>query len=271
MSTSIRLSAFAGILAGSVVGLGAQQPPLERINLPEGFSIHVYAAGLTNPRSMVLSPNGTLFVGSRITPREIAQGAPPDRGQVYAVLDRDGDQRADDVITLTQGLNAPNGVAFRDGALYVAEINRILRYDDIETRLDDPPDPVVVNDSFPTDWMHGWKFIGFGPDGKLYAPVGAPCNICDREADDPRYASITRMAADSRCSPAGSATQWGTTGTPRPASCGSPATGATALGTTARATRSTTRRDRGFISASRSVTLGTSRTRSLAPSGRVPS
>ena len=112
------------------------------------------------------------------------------------MLDRDGDQRADEVITLTHGLNAPNGVAFRDDALYVAEISRILRYDDIETRLTDPPDPVVVNDSFPTDWMHGWKFINFGPDGKLYTPVGAPCNICDREADDPRYASITRMNPD---------------------------------------------------------------------------
>ena len=196
VARSVRLSALAALLAGSVAGLGAQQPPLDRVNLPEGFSIDVYASGLENPRSMVLSPNGTLFVGSRITPREIAQGAPPDAGQVYAVLDRDGDQRADEVITLTQGLNAPNGVAFRDGALYVAEISRILRYDDIETRLDDPPAPVVVNDSFPTDWMHGWKFIDFGPDGKLYTPVGAPCNICDREADDPRYASITRMNAD---------------------------------------------------------------------------
>ena len=71
------------------------------------------------------------------------------------MLDRDGDQRADEVITLTRGLNAPNGVAFRDDALCVAELSRILRYDDTETRLADPPDPVVVNDSFPTDWMHG--------------------------------------------------------------------------------------------------------------------
>ncbi|SVE40146.1 uncharacterized protein METZ01_LOCUS493000, partial [marine metagenome] len=130
-----RLATLTVLLAGSVAGLGAQKPPLERVNLPDGFRIEVYASGLEHPRSMVLSPNGTLFVGSRITPREIAQGAPPDAGQVYAVLDRDGDQRADEVITLTHGLNAPNGVAFRDDALYVAEISRILRYDDIETRL----------------------------------------------------------------------------------------------------------------------------------------
>ena len=193
MCTLVRRSVLPMILVGSFAWLGAQPSPLERINLPEGFSIDVYAEGLANPRSMVLSPNGTLFVGSRITPPNIARGAPPDAGQVYAVLDSDGDHHADRIVTLTQGLNAPNGVAFREGALYVAEIGRVLRYDDIEARLDDPPDPVVVNDDFPTDWMHGWKFINFGPDGKLYVPVGAPCNVCDREADDPRYASITRV------------------------------------------------------------------------------
>ena len=71
-----------------------------------------------------------------------------------------------------------------------------MRYDGIESRLDNPPDPVVVNSTFPTDWMHGWKFIAFGPDGKLYVPVGGPCNVCDRTDDDPRYASITRMNPD---------------------------------------------------------------------------
>ena len=81
----------------------------------------------------------------------------------------------------------------RDGSLYVAEINRILRYDRIESRLNDPPEPVVVTDAFPTDWMHGWKFIAFGPDDKLYVPVGAPCNVCDRGDEEPRYSSITRM------------------------------------------------------------------------------
>ena len=175
---------------------GQQPIPLDRITVPPGFEIEIYAEGLSNPRSMVLTPNGTLFVGSRIEPLAIAAGAPPDAGQVYAVLDHDRDQRADEVITIDIGLNAPNGVAFRDGALYVAEINRVLRYGDIESRLDAPPQPVVVNDSFPDDWIHGWKFIDFGPDGKLYVPVGAPCNICDHEADDPRYATIMRMNPD---------------------------------------------------------------------------
>jgi glucose/arabinose dehydrogenase len=110
------------------------------------------------------------------------------------VLDRDGDLIADDVITVTSGLSSPNGVAFRDGSLYVAEISRVLRYDNIESRLEDAPGPITVNESFPDDTAHGWKFIAFGPDGMLYVPVGAPCNICDPE--DERYASIMRMNPD---------------------------------------------------------------------------
>ena len=95
---------------------------------------------------------------------------------------------------IAKGLRSPSGLAFRDGALYVAEINRVIRFDDIESHLMDPPAPVVVNDTFPTDRQHGWKFIAFGPDGMLYVPVGAPCNIC--EPENPIYASITRMKPD---------------------------------------------------------------------------
>ena len=98
------------------------------------------------------------------------------------------------VHTIAEGLNSPNGVAVRGRSLYVAEINRILRYDDIENRLDDPPEPFVVRDDFPTDGWHGWKFIAFGPDDFLYVPVGAPCNVCER--DDERYASILRLRPD---------------------------------------------------------------------------
>jgi len=159
-----------------------EPPPLEKIRLRQGFRIDVYADNVPNARSMSLSPNGTLFVGTRKI------------GNVYAVVNRDGDNRADEVITLARGLNMPNGVAFRDGALYVAEGHRVLRYDGIETRLKNPPAPVVVSDSFPTDKRHGWKFIRFGPDGMLYVPVGAPCNVC--ESKDERFASIMRMKAD---------------------------------------------------------------------------
>jgi glucose/arabinose dehydrogenase len=156
--------------------------PLDQIILPPGFEISIYASDVKNARSMTLSPGGTLFVGTRSA------------GSVYAVLDRNGDFKADEVITIAQGLNMPNGVAFHDGDLYVAEVNRVLRFDDIETRLTGSSQPVVVNASFPTDQAHGWKFMRFGPDGWLYVPVGAPCNICDADLD--RYAVIMRMRPD---------------------------------------------------------------------------
>jgi glucose/arabinose dehydrogenase len=156
--------------------------PLEQIKLPPGFQISIYASNVPNARSMTLSPNGTLFVGTRSA------------GNVYAIVDRDGDHKADEVITIARGLNMPNGVAFRDGALYVAEVNRVLRYDDVEAHLKNPLKPVVVNDKFPSDKHHGWKFMAFGPDGMLYVPVGAPCNICERTPD--RYAAIMRMRPD---------------------------------------------------------------------------
>ena len=155
---------------------------LDRISLPPGFEMTLYAANVPEARSLALGANGTVFVGSRRA------------GAVYALVDRDGDQTADAVHTIASGLFMPNGVAFRDEALYVAEVNRILRFDDVETRLADPPAPVVVHAGLPDDTWHGWKYIGFGPDGRLYVPVGAPCNVCTRR--DERYAAILRMQPD---------------------------------------------------------------------------
>ena len=154
------------------------------ISLPPGFKINIYAADVPNARSMALSPGGTLFVGSRTA------------GAVYAVLDHDQDYQADEVITLARGLSMPNGVVFHDGALYLAEIDRVLRFDDIEANLHNPPEPVVINDSFPRERHHGWKFIRLGPDGKLYVPVGAPCNVCETETDGTGTGTITRMNLD---------------------------------------------------------------------------
>ncbi len=131
---------------------------------------------------MTIGAQGTIFVGTR------------GQGNVYAVRDADGDGRFESVQTILSGMNSPNGVAFKDGALYVAEISRVTRYDAIESNLSKPPEAVVVRDDLPEDGWHGWKFIAFGPDGRLYVPVGAPCNACER--DDPRYASILRMNAD---------------------------------------------------------------------------
>jgi glucose/arabinose dehydrogenase len=177
-SAAISLLSVLLLCSSGCIGQGLQ---LDKIKLPEGFRIDVYADNVDDARSMALSPNGTLFVGSRSA------------GKVYAVLDKDGDNRAEEVVAIASGLNLPNGVAFRDGDLYVAEATRILRYDDIESHLNDPPEPVVIKDDLPGDRGHNWKFIRFGPDGMLYVSVGAPCNICD--PGDP-YAAITRMKPD---------------------------------------------------------------------------
>jgi glucose/arabinose dehydrogenase len=152
---------------------------LERIKLPPGFQIEVFAEGVKDARSMALGDQGTLFVGTR--------GA----GNVYAIK-HDG-RKATQVTTIARGLNSPNGVAVKDGALYVAEVDKVWRYDAIESQLANPPKPALVYGKYPTDRHHGWKFIRFGPDGWLYVPVGAPCNICERA--DP-YASITRIKPD---------------------------------------------------------------------------
>ena len=159
--------------------LGQGRLPLDRVKLPPGFAIEVFAEGVENARSMVLGDKGTLFVGTRSA------------GKVHAI--RHDGRKATEVVTFATGLNMPNGVAFRDGALYVAEVSRVSRYDAIEANLPRPPKPAVVYDKFPGDRHHGWKFIAFGPDGWLYVPVGAPCNICERA--DP-YSSITRLKPD---------------------------------------------------------------------------
>ncbi len=176
------LAAVLGLMAIGSGGAGAQVSRLSEIELPDGFSITFFAENVTGARSLAQSPGGTVFVGSR------------QAGLVHALVDSDSDGAADERYRIASGLNSPNGVAFRNGSLYVAEISRILRYDGIENRFDSPPSPFVVTDRLPTDTHHGWKFIRFGPDGRLYVPVGAPCNICNEP--DP-YNAILRMAVDS--------------------------------------------------------------------------
>jgi glucose/arabinose dehydrogenase len=155
---------------------------IEKLQLPAGFEAEIYASDVPNARQMVLADNGTVYIGSR--------GA----GKVYAVVDRNQDFSADTVYTIDEDLRSPSGVAYRKGNLYVGAVNRILRYNDIDEQFDNPPEPEVVTDSYPSEGHHGWKFIAFGPDGKLYVPVGAPCNICNRDEDI--FASITRINPD---------------------------------------------------------------------------
>ena len=153
---------------------------LASIKLPPGFEIRVYAEGVENARQLALGDHGTVFAGSRKA------------GLVHAVVDRDGDHVADRVYLIDKDLKMPSGLEFRFGSLYVAALDRILRYDDVENWLDQPPEPVVVADQFPDKTHHGWKYLRFGPDDLLYVPVGAPCNVCD----EPGFAQVRRILAD---------------------------------------------------------------------------
>ena len=168
------------LLALMPLAAAANTLPLDRIKLPPGFRIELFAR-VDNARGMALGAENTLFVGSMRA------------GKVHAVR-FDAAYKATRTHLVAEGLQLPVGVAFRDGALYVSAVSRILRFDGIEQRLDHPPPPAVVRGDLPQETHHGWKFIAFGPDGKLYVPVGAPCNICDRDADG--YANIMRMNPD---------------------------------------------------------------------------
>lgn len=176
------------LLGAALWGIGCTpEPPvitdarMAQLSMPEGWRVSVWADSVQNARSLAAAGDDVVFVGTR------------NAGMVHAVRDADGDGYAEERYVIAEGLTMPNGVAFRNGSLYVAEVSRILRYDDILSRLADPPEPVVVVDDLPTDRHHGWKYIAFGPDDMLYVPIGAPCNVCDREEP---YASILRMQAD---------------------------------------------------------------------------
>ncbi|NJK88328.1 MAG: sorbosone dehydrogenase family protein [Myxococcales bacterium] len=171
----------ADLTEDAPAGKTEQNVELSTLRLPKGFRIHVYAR-VPNARSMALAPDGTLFVGNR-------------RGdKVYAVRDTNGDHRADEVVVLAEGLQMPNGVAFWKGDLYVAEVDRIWRFEDVLETEPSRLEKKLVSNMFPSDAAHGWKYIAFGPDGWLYVPVGAPCNVCE----PPRaiFSTIQRMKPD---------------------------------------------------------------------------
>jgi glucose/arabinose dehydrogenase len=183
---------FACLLVGSVtVALGlvasaaGQSPsvPLEKLKLPPGFHISVFAENVPSARGMALGAKGTVFVGSM------------NGGQVRALIDRNHDGTADDVKIVASRLQQPVGVAFHKGSLYVSSITRIVRLDNIEDKLDTPPDPVVVYNGLPNNGGHTWRFIAVGPDELLYMGIGAPCNVCE-ELNQPLFATIARMKLD---------------------------------------------------------------------------
>ncbi|MGZ4954624.1 MAG: PQQ-dependent sugar dehydrogenase [Methylobacter sp.] len=158
------------------------QDVLKQLHVPAGFTLSVFADNVPNARSLALGDNGVVFVGT-------GSG-----DSVYAVQDSNNDGVADKRYVIANHLYMPNGVAYKDGSLYVAEINRIIRFDRITQQLANPPNPVVVYDQLPSDQHHGWKYLRFGPDNKLYTAVGAPCNIC--EPEKAIYSSLFRLNAD---------------------------------------------------------------------------
>ncbi len=165
------------------VALDSTDLALLDLNLPEGFEIKVFARGVDGARSMAMGDNGTLFVGTR------------NENTVYAIQDTDGDYIADKVMVLDT-MAVPNGVAMRNGDLYVAQVGSLWKYPNIENQLGGTLTKELIYDDYPTEFHHGWKYIAFGPDDKLYVPVGAPCNICDSTNEDERFSTITRMDPD---------------------------------------------------------------------------
>ncbi|WP_430425926.1 PQQ-dependent sugar dehydrogenase [Maribacter litoralis] len=165
------------------VALDSTDLALMELNLPEGFQIEVYARGVDGARSMAMGDDGTLFVGTRT------------ENNIYAIQDTNGDFKADNVMVLDT-MEVPNGIAMRNGDLYVAQVGSLWKYPNIEDQLNGEVEKELIYDDFPTEFHHGWKYIAFGPDDKLYVPVGAPCNICNRTDEDERFATISRMDPD---------------------------------------------------------------------------
>jgi glucose/arabinose dehydrogenase len=159
----------------------ADKLPLDKIKLPAGFKAEVWSSGHPGARTMVMGDKGTLFMGTRLI------------GRVYAITEKDGKR---EVKTLLSGLTQPNGLAFKDGSLYVFAIHKVFRYDNIESKLDNPGDPVELTEKYnlPDTVHHNWKYVDFGPDGKMYVQVGANCNIC--EINPGVHGQIRRYNAD---------------------------------------------------------------------------
>jgi glucose/arabinose dehydrogenase len=165
-------------VAAPPIAAAPDKLPLAKLKLPPGFNIEVYAAGMANAREMAEGDKGTVFVGSRLVDK------------VYGIVNKDGKRT---VKVIASGLYRPNGVAFKNGTLYIAELSKVSKIDKVEDNLDSPPKPTVIYDKFPKDEAHGWKFIAIGPDNKLYVPVGQPGN---NVLHDEQHGKIWRMNLD---------------------------------------------------------------------------
>lgn len=182
-----KISAVAAFLLNPVIksdsaAIDDPYPELKKLRLPVGFSISVYTDRVESARAMAVAPSGVVFVASRTT------------GKVFAVVDANKDYVVDKVVTVAEGLDSPIGVTYLNGSLFIAERYRVVRIDNIEKTYLKNPKWKVVKDDFPHEKWHGEKIIKAGPDGKLYIPIGAPCNVCDKENEP--FAKIYRMNPD---------------------------------------------------------------------------
>ena len=166
-------------MAGKMTVTPASEIPIDKLKLPPGFKIEVWATGMPGARAMARGDNGKIYIGTRAI------------GRVYELTDN-GKERTNRVVV--DKLVQPAGVAFKNGSLYVMAINKVLRYDGIEKNPTVAPVDLTAKFNLPPEQHHNWKYIAFGPDGKLYVPFGAPCNIC--ALPTPEYAQIRRYNPD---------------------------------------------------------------------------
>jgi glucose/arabinose dehydrogenase len=174
----IRTGTTAIVLLSALLPVFSESLPIPSIRLPAGFEIRLITDKLPGARQLAVSPEGIIFAGTR------------DEGTVYAVDTRETPAR---VHVIARDLKMPNGVAYRNGALFVGEIDQLRRYDGIAARLSNPPKPKIFHKPWPDDEYHGAKFIRWGPDGFLYAGIGVPCNVCVKEEP---FGTILRLRAD---------------------------------------------------------------------------
>jgi glucose/arabinose dehydrogenase len=165
-------------VAGPPIPAPADKLPTAKLKLPPGFNIEVYASGIGNARSLRIGDKGTVFVGTRLG------------NKVTAIVDKDGKK---ELKTIASGLYRPNGLAYHNGTLYIAELSQVSKIDNVEANLDNPPKPTVIYSDLPKDEAHGWKFIAVGPDNKLYVPVGQPGNNVLHDKD---HGQIRRINLD---------------------------------------------------------------------------
>jgi glucose/arabinose dehydrogenase len=161
----------------------ADKLPVDKLQVPKGFKIEVFAANVPNARTLREGDKGTVFVSSRLIDK------------IHAIVTKDGKRETK---VVASGLHRPNGIALHNGTLYIAELSQISRIDNVEANLDSPPKPTVIYNDLPKDEPHGWKFLTVGPDERLYFNIGAPCNICMPPATHAQIRSIKLDGSDAR-------------------------------------------------------------------------